>query len=42
MVNISEKKTGKTTAAQCPNDGYMMDKVVAWVCPKCGGIKRRK
>ena len=40
MVDLTEKKTGKTTSPNCPNCGQFMDKIVAWVCPKCGKIKK--
>ena len=42
MVDLREKKTGKNTAGRCPKCGRWMDKIIAWVCPKCGMLKKRE
>ena len=41
-LDLTEKKRGKTTAPNCPNCGRYLDKVVGWVCRKCGQIKNKE
>lgn len=35
-------KEDKSKAPQCPRCGTFMDKVVAWVCSRCGKKTRGK
>lgn len=37
-----KRKVGKLTAPNCPTCGQYMDKVEAWVCRKCGKLKKRR
>ena len=42
MVDLKEKKTGKITVALCPVCGRTMDKIISWVCKKCGMLKNQE
>lgn len=35
-----KKKSGDVKSPNCPTCGEFMDKTVAWVCRKCGQLKK--
>lgn len=37
---MKKRKVGKLTAPNCPRCGQYMDLVEAWVCKRCGKLKK--
>lgn len=40
METEEAKKEVDLTAPNCPTCGQYMDKITAWVCKKCGELKK--